>query len=51
MSKTSDIVEPVIDELLLDITDTGQENFITSDTSTMNEPSETNMSEPDVLIQ
>lgn len=32
MSKTSDIAEYVIDELLLDISDTGQENIATSNT-------------------
>ena len=51
MSKRSGIAESVIDEMLLDITDTGQENITTSNTSTMNEPSETNMSELDVFIQ
>ena len=42
MSKPSDIIEPVINELLSDITDTVNENNTTPSISTMNEPSETN---------
>ena len=51
MSKTSDIIEPVINELLLDIPDTVTETNATANISTMNEPSETNKTELDVLIQ
>ena len=41
MSKTSDIIDPVIDELLLGITDTVTVNNTAPNISTMNEPSET----------
>ena len=51
MSKTSDIIEPVINDLLSDITDTVNENNTAPNISTMNEPSETNKTELDVLIQ
>ena len=51
MSKASDIIEPVINDLLSDITDTVNENNTTPNISTMNEPSETNNTELDVLIQ
>ena len=51
MSKASDIIEPVINDLLSDITDTVNENNTTPNISTMNEPSETNKTELDVLIQ
>ena len=51
MSKISDIIEPVINELLSDITDTANENNTAPNISTMNEPSETNKTELDVLIQ
>ena len=50
MSKASDIIEPVINELLSDITDTVNENNTAVNISTMNEPSETNKTELDVLI-
>ena len=50
MSKASDIIEPVINELLSDITDTVNENNTTTNIPTMNEPSETNKTELDVLI-
>ena len=42
MSKTSDIVEPVINDLLSDITDKVNENNIAPNISRMNQPSETN---------
>ena len=51
MSKASDIIEPVINDLLSDITDTVNENNTIPNISTMNEPSETNKTELDVLIQ
>ena len=51
MNKASDIIEPVINDLLSDITDTVNENNTTPNISTMNEPSETNKTELDVLIQ
>ena len=51
MSKASDIIEPVINDLLSDITDTVNENNTAPNISTMNEPSETNKTELDVLIQ
>ena len=51
MSKASDIIEPVINELLSDITDTVNENNTALVISTMNEPSETNKTELDALIQ
>ena len=51
MSKASDIIEPVLNDLLSDITDTVNENNTTPNISTMNEPSETNKTELDVLIQ
>ena len=51
MSKASDIIEPVINDLLSDITDTVNDNITTPNISTMNEPSETNKTELDVLIQ
>ena len=51
MSKASDIIEPVINELLSDITDTVNENNTAVNISTMNDPSETNKTELDVLIQ
>ena len=50
MSKASDIIEPVINELLSDITDTVNENNTARNIPTMNEPSETNKTELDVLI-
>ena len=51
MSKTSDIIDPVIEQLLLGITDTVTENNTAPNISTMNEPSENNKTELDVLIQ
>ena len=51
MSKASDIIEPVINELLSDITDTVKENNPAVNISTMNDPSETNKTELDVFIQ
>ena len=51
MSKASDIIEPVINELLSDITDTVNENNTAVNISTMNDPSETNEIEFDVLTQ
>ena len=51
MSNANDIIEPFINELLSDITDKVNENNTTTNISTMNEPSETNKIELDVLIQ
>ena len=51
MSKASDIIEPVINDLLSDITDTVNENNTAVNISTMNDPSEINKTELDVLIQ
>ena len=51
MSKASDIIEPVLNDLLSDITDRVNENNTIPNISTMNEPSETNNTELDVLIQ
>ena len=42
MSKASDIIEPVLNDLLSDITDRVNENNTIPNISTMNEPSETN---------
>ena len=50
MSKTSDIIDPVIEELLLGITDTVTENNTAPNISTMNEQTETSKIELDVLI-
>ena len=50
MSKTSDIIDPVIEELLLGITDTVTENNAAPNISTMNEQTETSKIELDVLI-
>ena len=51
MSKASDIIEPVLNDLLSDITDTVNENNTIPNISTMNEPSETNKTELEALIQ
>ena len=51
MSKASDIIEPVLNDLLSDITDTVNENNTAVNISTINDPSETNKTELDVLIQ
>ena len=50
MSKTRDIIEPVIEELLLENTDTVTENNIAPYISPMNEQSENSKTELDVLI-
>ena len=42
MSKASDIIEPVLNDLLSDITDTVNENNTAVNISTINNPSETN---------
>ena len=51
MSKASDKIEPVINELLSDITDTVNETNTAVNISTMNDKSETNKTELDVLIK
>ena len=51
MSKASDIIEPVINELLSDITDTVNENNTAPNISTFDETNETNKTELDSLIQ
>ncbi len=50
MSKTSDIIDPFIEGLLLGITDTVTENNTAPNISTMNEQTETSKIELDVLI-